>query len=98
MKNLIASTTLEWTARVVFATQIDTGRLRSAWQTDIKPFEEQFLIMSHMQSLYALVLTCHHHGAKFIEQDKILLRDFQSLLEKSLRFMPKDDEQIKRGI
>ena len=28
VENLVASTTLEWTARVVFATPVDTGRLR----------------------------------------------------------------------
>ena len=37
--DLVAATTLEWTARVKRATPVDTGRLRAAWQTDIKPFE-----------------------------------------------------------
>ena len=35
----VAGTTLEWTRRVKKATPVDTGRLRAAWQTDIKPFE-----------------------------------------------------------
>ena len=35
----VAGTTLEWTRRVKKATPVDTGRLRGAWQTDIKPLE-----------------------------------------------------------
>ena len=38
--DLVAATTLEWTARVKVATPVaETGRLRAGWQTDIKPFE-----------------------------------------------------------
>ena len=37
--NLVAATTLEWTTRVKKATPVDTGRLRAAWPTDIKPRE-----------------------------------------------------------
>jgi len=36
--DLVAATTLEWTARVKKATPVDTGRLRNSWQTDIKRF------------------------------------------------------------
>ena len=39
VEDLVAATTLQWTVRVKFATPVDTGRLRAAWQTDIKPFE-----------------------------------------------------------
>ena len=35
----VAGTTLEWTRRVKKATPVDTGRLRAAWQTDIKPLQ-----------------------------------------------------------
>ena len=35
----VAGTTLEWTRRVKKATPVDTGRLRKAWQTNIKKFE-----------------------------------------------------------
>ena len=35
----MAATTLEWTKRVKKATPVDTGRLRSAWKTDIKPLQ-----------------------------------------------------------
>ena len=35
----VAGTTLEWTRRVKKATPVDTGRLRAAWQTEIKPLE-----------------------------------------------------------
>ena len=37
--DLVAATTLEWTARVKKATPVDTGRLRNSWQTDIKEFK-----------------------------------------------------------
>ena len=37
--DLVAATTLEWTKRVKKATPVDTGRLRAAWQTDIKKFQ-----------------------------------------------------------
>ena len=36
--DLVAATTLEWTKRVKKATPVDTGRLRAAWQTEIKKF------------------------------------------------------------
>ena len=39
VEDLVAATTLEWTKRVKKATPVDTGRLRSAWQTDIKPLQ-----------------------------------------------------------
>ena len=37
--DLVAATTLEWTARVKKATPVDTGRLRNSWQTDIEEFK-----------------------------------------------------------
>ena len=37
--DLVQATTLEWTRRVKKATPVDTGRLRAAWQTNIKKFE-----------------------------------------------------------
>ena len=37
--DLVQATTLEWTSRVKKATPVDTGRLRGAWQTNIKRFE-----------------------------------------------------------
>ena len=37
--DLVQATTLEWTRRVKKATPVDTGRLRKAWQTNIKKFE-----------------------------------------------------------
>ena len=37
--DVVAATTLEWTARVKKATPVDTGRLRNAWQTEIEDFK-----------------------------------------------------------
>ena len=39
VENLVAATTLQWTVRVKLATPVDTGRLRSGWETIIKPLE-----------------------------------------------------------
>tara|TARA_A100000172_G_scaffold42978_1_gene26398 strand:+ start:1395 stop:1742 length:348 start_codon:yes stop_codon:yes gene_type:complete len=39
VEDLVASVTLQWAGRVKRATPVDTGRLRSAWQTEIKSFE-----------------------------------------------------------
>ena len=37
--DFVQATTLVWTRRVKKATPVDTGRLRGAWQTNIKRFE-----------------------------------------------------------
>ena len=37
VEDLVRQTTLEWTKRVKLETPVDTGTLRAAWQTDIKP-------------------------------------------------------------
>ena len=37
--DIVQATTLEWTKRVKKATPVETGRLRAAWQTNIKKFE-----------------------------------------------------------
>ena len=39
VQELVAATTLEWTARVKLATPVDTGRLRAAWQTEIRSLQ-----------------------------------------------------------
>ena len=39
VEDLVAATTLQWTVRVKVATPVETGRLRAAWQTDIKPLQ-----------------------------------------------------------
>tara|TARA_R100000353_G_scaffold89781_1_gene66394 strand:+ start:507 stop:863 length:357 start_codon:yes stop_codon:yes gene_type:complete len=39
VEDLVAATTLEWSARVKKATPVDTGRLRNSWQTDIRQQE-----------------------------------------------------------
>jgi len=36
---LVRSTTLQWTLLVKNATPVDTGRLRNAWQTQIRPLQ-----------------------------------------------------------
>ena len=37
--HLVHATTFEWSKRVKRETPVDTGRLRNAWQVEVKPFE-----------------------------------------------------------
>ena len=53
--DLVQATTLEWTRRVKKATPVDTGRLRGAWQTNIKGLKVVSQIMLYMQNLFAFV-------------------------------------------
>ncbi len=39
VEDLVEATTLKWTREVKKETPVDTGRLRAAWQTDIKPLQ-----------------------------------------------------------
>ena len=39
VEKLVATTTTQWFTRVRRATPVDTGRLRSGWQPDIKPLK-----------------------------------------------------------
>ena len=39
VSKLVKKTTLEWDKRVKQQTPVDTGRLRNAWQTEVKPLE-----------------------------------------------------------
>ena len=39
VQELVKATTLEWTKRVKEQTPFETGRLRSAWQSKIEPYE-----------------------------------------------------------
>ena len=55
--------------------------------------------MSHMQSLYALVLTCHHHEGKIYRTRQDTVAGFPELIGKELEIYAKRRyEQIKRGI
>ena len=38
VKELVKATTLEWEGRVKAQTPVDTGRLRSAWESKVEPF------------------------------------------------------------
>ena len=39
IQQLVKATTLEWDRRVKEKTPVDTGRLRSAWQNKIEPYQ-----------------------------------------------------------
>ena len=73
----VAVTTLEWTRRVKKATPVDTGRLRAAWQTDIKPLEGTVSNNVVYSEPVCFGTSCHHHGEVSIEQNKKLWQVFQ---------------------
>ena len=46
--DLVAATTLEWTARVKKATPVETGRLRAGWQTRIDTVNFRGLVFNNV--------------------------------------------------
>lgn len=99
VENLVASTTLEWTARVVFATPVDTGRLRSAWQTDIKPFEGTVFNNVAYAEPVCFGVNLPPSWGKIYRTRQDTVAGFPELIGKELEIYAKRRyEQIKRGI
>ena len=48
IQDLVAITTLQWTARVKKATPVETGRLRAAWQTRIDTVNFRGLVFNNV--------------------------------------------------
>ena len=95
----VAGTTLEWTRRVKKATPVDTGRLRAAWQTDIKPLEGT--VTNNV--VYAEPVCFGTNlppswGGKYRTKQKTVA-GFPELIGKELeQYARKEYERIKRGI
>ena len=97
--NLVAATTLEWTSRVKKATPVDTGRLRSAWQTDIKPLEGTVTnnVVYAEPVCFGVNLPPSWGGAYRTRQQTVA--GFPELIGKELEiYAKKEYERIKRGI
>ena len=97
--DLVAATTLEWTARVKKATPVDTGRLRASWQTQIKPFEGTIInnVVYAEPVCFGLNLP-PSWGGRYRTRQKTIA-GFPELIGKELeQYARKEYERIVRGI
>ena len=95
----VAGTTLEWTRRVKKATPVDTGRLRAAWQTDIKPLEGTVTnnVVYAEPVCFGVNLPPSWGGTYRTKQKTVA--GFPELIGKELeQYARKEYERIKRGI
>ena len=99
IEDLVAATTLEWTARVKVATPVDTGRLRAAWQTQIKPFEG--IIINNVVYAEPVCFGVNlppSWGNRYRTKQKTIA-GFPELIGKELeQYARKEYERIKRSI
>ena len=99
IQDLVAITTLQWTARVKIATPVETGRLRSAWQTDIKPFEGTIInnVVYAEPVCFGVNKPPSWGGVYRTRQQTV--EGFPELIGKELeQYARKEYEKIKRGI
>ena len=97
--DLVAATTLEWTKRVKKATPVDTGRLRAAWQTDIKPLEGTVTnnVVYAEPVCFGTNLPPSWGGVYRTKQKTVA--GFPALIGKELeQYARREYEKIKRGI
>jgi len=97
--DLVAATTLEWTARVKKATPVDTGRLRASWQTQIKPFEGTIInnVVYAEPVCFGLNLP-PSWGGRYRTRQKTIA-GFPELIGKELeQYARREYEKIVRGI
>ena len=99
VEDLVAATTLEWTRRVKKATPVDTGRLRAAWQTEIKPLEGTIINnLAYSEPVcFGVNLPPSWGGVYRTRQNT--QAGFPELIGKELeQYARKEYERIKRGI
>jgi len=99
VEDLVAATTLEWTKRVKKATPVDTGRLRAAWQTDIKPLEGTVINnVVYAEPVCFGVNLPPSWGGRYRTRQKTIA-GFPELIGKELeQYAKKEYERIKRSI
>ena len=97
--DLVAATTLEWTRRVKKETPVDTGRLRAAWQTDIKKFQGTVTNnLPYAEPVCFGVNLPPSWGGTYRTRQKTVA-GFPELIGKELeQYARKEYERIKRGI
>ena len=96
---LVQATTLEWTARVKLATPVDTGRLRAAWQTEIKPLEGTIINnLAYAEPVCFGQNLPPSWGGTYRTRQKTVA-GFPELIGKELeQYARREYERIKRGI
>ena len=99
VEDLVAATTLEWTRRVKKATTVDTGRLRAAWQTQIKPLEGTIINnLAYAEPVCFGVNLPPSWGGVYRTRQKTVA-GFPELIGKELeQYARREYEIIKRGI
>ena len=99
VEDLVAATTLEWTSRVKKATPVDTGRLRAAWQTQIKPLEGTIINnLAYSEPVCFGVNLPPSWGGVYRTRQKTVA-GFPELIGKELeQYARREYEIIKRGI
>ena len=99
VEDLVAATTLEWTARVKLATPVDTGRLRAAWQTEIKPLEGTIINnLAYAEPICFGQNLPPSWGGTYRTKQKTVA-GFPELIGKELeQYARREYERIKRGI
>jgi hypothetical protein len=99
VKDLVKATTLEWTKRVKKATPVDTGRLRAAWETDIKPLQGTVTNnLPYAEPVCFGVNLPPSWGGTYRTRQKTV-PGFPELIGKELeQYARREYERIKRGI
>ena len=99
VEDLVKATTLEWTKRVKKATPVDTGRLRAAWQTDIKKFQGTVTNnVVYAEPVCFGVNLPPSWGGQYRTRQKTVA-GFPELIGKELeQYARREYERIKRGI
>ena len=99
VEDLVAETTLEWTARVKLATPVDTGRLRAAWQTEIKPLEGTIINNLAYAEPVCFGTNLPPSWGKVYRTRQETVAGFPELIGKELeQYARREYERIKRGI
>ena len=99
VEDLVKATTLEWTRKVKEATPVDTGRLRAAWQTDIKPLVGTIInnVVYAEPVCFGVNLPPSWGGTYRTRQKTVA--GFPELIGKELEeYARREYERIKRGI
>jgi hypothetical protein len=99
VEDLVKATTLEWTKRVKKATPVDTGRLRAAWETDIKPLQGTVTNnLPYAEPVCFGVNLPPSWGGTYRTRQKTV-PGFPELIGKELeQYARREYERIKRGI
>ena len=99
VEDLVAATTLEWTAIVKKATPVDTGRLRAAWQTDIKPLQGTVTNNVVYAEPVCFGTNLPPSWGKVYRTRQKTVAGFPELIGKELeQYARREYEKIKRGI